>query len=479
MEEYKRGILLKKSICYDAKHIDFKSQHLQFPFTFALKPFGFKWRGFIGEDVESYEFNKDLMFYKLQDTLWRSTIYISRPTKYDHLPLNNSELALDDRDDWTMLETQSGKVEATNDALNADLWLRTDTIQVRAPKQFLEGLYEALKNSESKEATVRKVKGWLKHHYLTYTDDWAFHIVTFLFKESEIDSTPINLMAFFVQNRTLFGKASVYCGYHRQINIPSIPKPIAKEFQEWCYARAPRLRVEGKMYRSSIWPKFYNPACWFHRDQICVTDDAVVYTRKTLFRDEMAYLPIKRIDLFIVGSGWFTRKIQIFGEQNIVPRYSFSKALANELEELLKKHNVTTVEGDSFHSSYWHMTNWFGRAPKLILAEDRLIYYPNRISKEVQNLDKGEKIVASTCKYSQISNIRWYKPMFHPEGVLYITAIVGSIRADQGQKTLHMIIPQLNTFKYRFFLFFSGKMRRILVKDKGRSDERRRQVFEF
>ena len=464
-----KGLLFKSRIEYDSTHIDFYDQHLQFPISL----FPFKWIGFKSETMKTFSFDEETIFYKNEDTLFRTTLYISHQIGYAQAPTSQEELASDDKDDWTMMQAAEELEEQKTD-YDADLLIGTDTIQIRRyGKAVINDLFETMQKSQCIEAKYGKTGGFLTYDGLAYTEDWAFHIKSKLFKQSEIDSIPIKFTAFFVRTKPLlFGNDGIYCGYHRQINIKSINSKLADEFNEWCVARAPRLQATGDTYRSSVWPKFYSLDCWIHRDQLCLTDEAIVYTRKTLRKDEMTYLPYERVNLFMVGSGWFTRSIYLFGEQNIIPKYCFKVESTNAIKAMMETKMIKSVNGENYKSSWIKMKNWFGRAPRLITTEDRLIYYPSRLRKEIQKLNEEKvKAIASSLNYDNITSVTWHKPHFRLTGTLEIRGISDNIRADQSDKTIHMIIPQLSTFKYKYLLFFSGSLRTTLLA-KGIEDKR-------
>lgn len=230
-------------------------------------------------------------------------LYISYDGNYNTIPIGTDK-ALDDKDDLT-IEQYSG----TNlSDLDADLSMYTSTICVHLKKDDLVKLYNHLEQSSAVKANVKKANGFLNTEDIAYTDKWLFHfknrlIENGLFGEFETDSTPIQGMAFFLQQQKI-----VYCGYHRQVRVKISSDETRKELKEHCLRIAPRLSEKGQNFESAkiaSLKDLLNISRWIHPDRLSLTPNALIFTRKTFRKDEMTYLPYERISTFLISKGMF------------------------------------------------------------------------------------------------------------------------------------------------------------------------------
>ena len=379
-------------------------------------------------------------------------LWVSEDGTYDSLPTQNDEMAEDDKDDRLMesLEFSDRQGEETDETLDADLYMYTSTTKLRLNSSDLLQLYSILDSSNAVKAKVAVANGFLCwKEYISYTDKWLFHT-----RRKEVDSVPIKEMAFFVKN----GR-NLYCGYHRQINVNVNSPKLFNEIKELCYSKAPRLTATGQTYKTGL----------IFPDKITLTDSAVLFTRKTLFKDEMAYVPYRRINMVLLSSGLFRKRITIYGEQDIVPKHAFWRSTAVEIVNVLKKHGVDPTDGIKFNSAKIFPNNWFGRAPRLICLDDCIIYEPKRISGKVKS-----------CKlsYDEISSVVWYKKTLALFGTVSIMGVAGNIRKDQDHTLVSMVIPSLFAFKFKW-AFFGGKLRSILQSKTSAKIERVRENYEL
>ena len=386
-------------------------------------------------------------------------LYISEDGLYDTLPTSSNQAASDDKDDWLFTsltpkdETKYPDSEGTVDELDADLYMYTSTTRLHLTNTDLVSLYSALQNAGSIKATVRKASGFFSKKYIAYTQKWLFHI-----DGTEVDSTPIREMAFFVQD-----KKQLYCGYHRQISAKINSKSLMSEIHDLCYSQAKRLKESGDTFKIG----------WFHPDYFMLTDSAIVYHRKTFRKDEMAYVPYRRINMLFVSSKLFKKRISIFGEQNIIPKHSLSRKFAKQFISRIKEHNVNIMaNGKSYCSSRTCPLNWFGKAPRIVCMDDHIVYFPNRIKSKSKHLE------SSMLLYSDFSHVTWYKTPFSLRGTLVLAGIPSNIRKDQISRSVSMVIPDLCAFKYKWFIF-NGGLRRILKKKTTAEFMRERKAYKI
>lgn len=460
------GFILKDRIIYNEKGISFVHSHFQFPFSFS----SFKWIGFVKEEEHGFDFDKKVNYFLNQGKiLKRKTIYLSLSGEYDTLPNSEEDMANDDQDDLTLEKYSNREVAKTSAIItsdldedyDADLYQKTETIQLRIGK-YIPELYDILEKSTAIRAIyhkVGKVKS-LNQQCLAYTDTWAYHVKPRLFNDSEIDTTPIKYMAFFLKTKPFFSKGGLYCGYHRQIFINKASASIRDEFFQWCKARAPRLTEKGDSFTSSVLANPFNIWRWFYPDYISLTEKAVLYTRRTLRMDEMTYLPYSRVNFLLSHRGIFFKSFDIYGEQNILPKFSFSKSDYLQIKEIINSKGVKNSFGRVYHSTFLYPKNWFGRAPRLILVGQQLIYYPNRLKRKIEEYKEDQQHTA--LNLNDLYDVTWYKTLFTWIGDIKIIGVPSNIRKDQNNKYATIVIPNLWMFKYRFFFFFKGSLRKYL-----------------
>lgn len=483
-----KGLILKDIIQYDDHSVEFHHQKLQSPIS--LSPFG--WRGFIAQEDSEVIFDKDLHFFvNTGKILGKKTLYLLHSDKYETLPTTEQELSSDDKDDFTYmqlgdntnediepdeepeaLEVGESSIKDTDVDYDADLYLKPDIIQLRLKNVHIERILSFLKDSPSIEMNTAKVGPKffsLNQQLLAYDDDWALHVRN----RSKIDSTPIHHMTFFLEKKPFLpfiGENGLYCGYHRQINITGISKSVINEFREWCRKRAPRLTSKGDNYQSSVKANPFNLFRWIHPDQLSITDEALVYTRKTLRRNEMIYLPFKRISVFLSSKGLLTKEFEVYGEQNIIPKYSFSSSNVSAIKKAMEEHHVNTAVGRSWHASFLFFKNWFGRAPRILKVDERLIFYPKRLKSEMKNF-YGMTTRVSALNKMEIEKVIWYKTIFNPFGTIVIKGTPANIRNDQREKTAIMIVPNLSMVCY-------GSLRDFL-KESNAEFKRKHKKYKF
>lgn len=502
----KKGLFKWKTIQYDANHLEYHAKKLQFPIK------RFKWVGFIGEIDKNISFDPNTCYFAHYNNIFakwfgKKTVYLSVDGMYDSLPTNDSEMAEDDKDDWTMTqaainaedndeydddetnevdededddEVKFIPMDEDNEDYDADLLMKTDTLPVKLSNSQAEDLLALLKASSAVACKQTRTLHWIIPDCLAYSEKWAIHVKPRIIRKIEVDSTPIEHMAFMVRSKGLLNQ-DIYCGYHRQISVKKVPVAAANEFYGWCKKRSARLNEKGEEFISSIWPHIFNPACWFFRERIVLTPKAIIYHSKKLRKDEMVYLPYKRTQLMLMGTGLFTRKLEIYGEQNILPRWSFCRSTVQQIHEIIASKNIESTSGRSYHSTYLFPSNWFGRGARVLTLEDRMIYYPGKYKNEIKDLNgQDKKTKAIVITYKDIVKIEWYKPFFNWLGTLAVTARVGkdNIRKDQLTDTVSIVIPQLLKFNYRYFFFCSGSLRGKL--DDASCDQKRlRKAFEW
>ena len=103
-----------------------------------------------------------------------------------------------------------------------------------------------------------------------------------------------------------------------------------------------------------------HPSQWFTSCSIGLGDEGISFSQKTLRTNDNIFLPYDKINFAISTGAWYnwTRKLYIYGEQNIIPKKEFSSSDAKRIVNELKEKGISKLEGEEFRESYH--SSWFG-----------------------------------------------------------------------------------------------------------------------
>ena len=338
-----------------------------------------------------------------------------------------------------------------------DMDMTISTVALRLKNLDIQSLCLFFNSVGAIKADVRTACGIIFKKYIAFTDKWLISV-----NKSDISYVPISEMAFFVCKKNLFSW-SIYCGYHNQLQFKVVKTSLKNEIQNLCYklsARLSRIKDATTYKAGLIFPEY-----------LSISDDAIIYRRKTWFASEMSYIPLVRVDALLTSSNLLLKKIIIVGEQNVFMKNSFWIWTSKKIVNKILKYGIKTGSGNSFSSSWFASPwNWFGRGPKIICYSGNVVYFPNRLQ------NKTLKYVAVT--YSNIEEVVWYKTFFSLFGTLVIEGSSSSIRTDQNSYGIEIVIPQLFAFKYKW-LFITGKLKKILQAKTSASFSTERKKYSF
>ncbi len=104
----------------------------------------------------------------------------------------------------------------------------------------------------------------------------------------------------------------------------------------------------------------FKPALWFTSSTIGLGDEGISFTQKTFKTNDNLFLPYEKINFAQSTGSWFgrTRRLQIYGEQNIIPKRKFSSGDAKRIVNELREKGIGQVEGKEFSESYH--SSWIG-----------------------------------------------------------------------------------------------------------------------
>lgn len=105
----------------------------------------------------------------------------------------------------------------------------------------------------------------------------------------------------------------------------------------------------------------YNPKYWFIKASIGFNDKGIVYKQKTFKTNDELFLPFDKISFALVNGSWwwpFSKKITIWGEQNIEPLREFPRDAANAISKRLEQAGIKKFEGKAYTASVY--SKWQG-----------------------------------------------------------------------------------------------------------------------
>ena len=104
----------------------------------------------------------------------------------------------------------------------------------------------------------------------------------------------------------------------------------------------------------------FRPSLWFTSCSIGLGDEGVSFSQKTFKTNDNIFLPYDKINLAMSTGPWYnrTRKLYIYGEQNIIPKKKFGSSNAKRIVNELREKGIGQLEGKEFAESYH--SHWFG-----------------------------------------------------------------------------------------------------------------------
>jgi len=104
----------------------------------------------------------------------------------------------------------------------------------------------------------------------------------------------------------------------------------------------------------------FHPSQWFTSCSIGLGDEGVSFSQKTFKTNDNLFIPYDKINFAISTGSWYdwTRKLIIYGEQNVIPKRKFSSGDAKRIVNELREKGIGQLEGEEFTESYH--SSWIG-----------------------------------------------------------------------------------------------------------------------
>ena len=172
----------------------------------------------------------------------------------------------------------------------------------------------------------------------------------------------------------------------------------------------------------------FSPKLWFTHVSVGLGDEGITYSQKTFKTNDNIFLPYNKVNFAISNKKWywfFTRRLIIFGEQNIIPKRRLYSADAKRIVEELREKGVSEFEGDSFSESFH--TSGLGLLLSVVTV-GIWHFIVMLFSKKRQSIMVGEKRMAWTGKV-WIINFDNYSREMSKDNLQFYAGEVSDVRA--------------------------------------------------
>lgn len=295
---------------------------------------------------------------------------------------------------------------------------------------------------------------------------------------------------------------NLYIGSEKQIRLSNVTNDDVKTARLFIKNNGGCIADDADEKYNDCWTPnvIFSPSLWFSHSSIGFTGKGIVYHQKTFKTNDDLFLPYEKINLATYESKWywlFTKRIVIYGEQNIIPNKRYKKGDVDEIKDKLEAAGVKEMDGDTYSPSYH--TSWIGillsvvtlsiyhwlvvvakmlqKRNSLVIGDDKIAWngviygftpfrdgYPREVLKNLSTL-----ILDATDIYDVVYlKKHWY----HLWGHMFIWAHPLNIRSLEGEASVNQssVVYDLEIKK-----IWSWNAREIMskIEDKGfvRDDE--------
>ena len=290
---------------------------------------------------------------------------------------------------------------------------------------------------------------------------------------------------YYTQNSIIpFRKPILITGADHSLRIKKLSHYDVEALKQHLIDNGARLgEISNKTFHDAWYLSvLFNPKQWFTHVSVGMGDEGITYSQKTFKTNDNIFLPYDKVNFAISKKKWFwffTRRLIIFGEQNIIPKRRLYAGDAKRIVEELREKGVSEFEGESFSESY-HTSGWgvllsiltigiwhilvmlFSKKRKAIMVGEKKLAWDGKVW--VINFDNycREKPKNKLHFYAgNVSDVRAVcyrkKHWYHLWGHLYIWVHPSNIRAIAYEASQYEQDYDLEMGK-----IFSGTYNRIL-----------------
>ncbi len=182
------------------------------------------------------------------------------------------------------------------------------------------------------------------------------------YKFTHYSSLNINELKYFYTKGVF--SSNLYVGTTKQyLRLDNVDGKNVEAAQKYISIHGGKIASEAEISYTDCFTLnvIFSPSLWFAHSSIGFTKDGIVYKQKTFKTNDNIFLPYEKVNLATYESKWHwfgTKRINIFGEQNIMPKRSYSYNNCNAIAARLDKEGVGTLNGTEYSPSYH--SSWFG-----------------------------------------------------------------------------------------------------------------------
>ncbi len=214
-------------------------------------------------------------------------------------------------------------------------------------------------------------------------------------------------------------RKKIYFGRYSQIVMARPEADFDVKLKKYLIANGAKIGAEAQTtyYGSMLWKNFYKPSHWFIKESVGLTDEALIFNRKTFTSIDTNYIEYDKIDVAMISSlGWGRKGLIVLGELNAISKQYFSGSTLQELFKKLKEKGVRvpSAEGSEHKPSPWWF-EWFKnifKSPVKIYSDDEFLYVkpgrlgglydiydPESLFDDFENIDEAKKTLKNIKKY--------------------------------------------------------------------------------
>jgi hypothetical protein len=186
-----------------------------------------------------------------------------------------------------------------------------------------------------------------------------------------------------------------------------------------------------------------------YREVIVIGDDGIGHTRKSWFKTRNSFVPYESIKLFAFN-GLLSKKVNILGDTSIFSLEGMSNSNFKKIKEKLTKFNLSSEKGRFYKPAILSGKRGFNSSYYL-LSEDGIFCKQKKLigDSDIQFLP-----YKNVTEYTREGWIKLFSPVT-------IKGTRTDARKGEGENIV-MHVEGISFHRWKYLLFFSGSLRRIL-----------------
>lgn len=258
-------------------------------------------------------------------------------------------------------------------------------------------------------------------------------------------------------------------GYLNQIFIKGVKKEEREWLKQHLIKNGAKIGHTGETIYSPRYSHLikdlFNVKKWIYRESFTVADEGVIFVQREYNGKKTTYLPFDKMKYIVTSKGIRHKEIKFFGEQNIIPDYAFKKSFIKKLFTTAKEKGARAIEGKTFKTSKFLSPQFAFNKDHLICGDNDVFYYSKKKKKSIFVVHYDD--ITNVWKKNRDASLPILrKSLFFKD--IYIRVLPSNIRNNvkdpnaQAKMSITVCLRHVWWYKWKFLLFFSGKLRRIM-----------------